>query len=110
MKTVPISSLGTSPVLVVFISHPNPPMATTTSTAATQRRRKKTLTAPLYLVTIRWKAVSKAMWKRDEKLSFSPLLTSAWGVMMRAQRAGESVRALNSEMATAMAIVRPNCV
>ena len=30
--------------------------------------------------------------------------------MMMADRAGESVRALNSEMATAMAIVSPNCV
>ena len=57
-------------------------------------------TAPLYLLENDVKKRLKAAWKR---FSFESRI-------MMALRAGESVKALNSETATAMAIVRPNCV
>ena len=61
MKTVPISSLGTRPVLVVIINRANPPQAITSRVAASHLRLSMNTTPTLYFMTSRWKAVSKAM-------------------------------------------------
>ena len=110
MKTVPISSWGTSPVLVVLIKKKSPLPATTSNTTASHLRLSMKNTPLLYFITTRWKAVSKATWKREEKLIFPPLPVSACGVMISAQRAGLRVMALRREIPTATAIVRPNWV
>ena len=50
------------------------------------------------------------MWKRDEKLNFSPFAASMCGVIISAQRAGLKVNALIRDIATATAMVSPNWV
>ena len=95
-----MSSLGTSPVFVVFIIHPRATMATTTRMTARALRFMNAATETLYLSENDVKKRLKPAWKR---FSFESR-------MMMALSAGDSVRALNSEMATAMAIVNPNCV
>ena len=72
MKTVPISSLGTRPVLVVDMRSAKPAHATTSSRPASHLRRSMNSTPNLYRDTSRWNAASNAMWKRDEKLSRRP--------------------------------------
>ena len=61
MNTVPISSWGTRPVLVVFIKKNNPAPATISNTPVSHLRLTIKNTPPLYFITTRWKAVSKAM-------------------------------------------------
>ena len=109
-KTVPVSSSGMRPVFVVFTSTNRSTQTATRAMPIIHLRLNKYFTPTLYLRTILPKAASKAKWKREEKLSLLPSVASEWGVMMRAQSAGLSVRALTADMPTATAIVRPNCV
>ena len=109
-NTVPVSSSGIKPVLVVFTSTPRNTQTAIRAMPATHLWLKKYFTPILYLFTILPKAASKAIWKRDEKLSFFPSSAFIWGVMIRAHKAGLSVRAFMAEMPTATAIVRPNWV
>ena len=109
-NSVPVSSSGINPVLVVLTSTASKIQFTASATPTSHLRRKKNFTPILYLLTKRPKAVSKAMWKRDEKLIFLPSSACMWGVMMSAQSAGQVVRAFNADIPTATAIVKPNCV
>ena len=108
MLMEPISSLGTRPVLVVFIRYASPPQATISMIRVSHLRLNMKSTMCLYLFTIRLNPASNAWWNLVEKLAFSPSLASLCGVMISAQRAGESVRELSREIPTATAIVRPN--
>ena len=108
-KIVPISSCGTSPVFVVFIKINNPAPAITNNTPANHLCLNIKNTPVLYFITIRWNAVSNAIWKREEKLILPPFPIT-WGVIIKAHNAGLKVNALTIEIATATAIVRPNCV
>ena len=110
MLMVPMSSLGTRPVLVVFIRYTSPPHATTSMMTVIHLCLNMKSTRCLYLFTTAPNAVSNALWKRLEKLAFLPSTISSCGVMIKAQRAGERVSEFTSEIPTATAIVRPNCV
>ena len=107
---VPMSSCGTRPVLVTLISQTSTPHAATMLPTAIALRRNKKDTPRSYFCCTRRNERSKAAWNRSEKPGISPLAASARGRRMSAQSAGLSVMALSSEMATATAIVSPNCV
>ena len=85
-------------------------MAIASPLHAIHLRLKKNFTPPLYLKRIRLKDVSKALWKREEKLSFCPLDVSIWGVISKVHKAGLNVNAFTAEIPTATAMVSPNCV
>ena len=106
----PISSLGTRPVLVVFMRYASPPQAIINNMTVSHLRLNINSTTCLYLFTTAPNPASNALWKRLEKLAFCPGMTSSCGVIIMAQRAGESVSELINEIPTATAIVSPNCV
>ena len=71
-----MSSSGTSPVFVVRMKKTNKAQTATKETQAIHFRRRKNDTPFLYFSTKRLNEASKAWWKREEKLNFSPVVLS----------------------------------
>ena len=108
--TVPWSSSGTRPVFVLFISTISRPNASASVDHMSHLCLMKSSTPCLYFLTMTPNAALKALRKRAAKLSRISPFSSRYGFMIRAQSAGDSVRAFTAERPTATAIVIPNCV
>ena len=106
-KSTPVSSSGTSPVLVVAIVITNATIPKTTETPVTRRLLIIFSTDFLYFVLIFSYCVLNARWKRSMRLNFF-FSSSLWGFKKTAHKAGESVKAFTADIMIDTAIVTPN--
>ena len=107
---VPVSSSGISPVGVVRIKYTNSTSETASVPHISHRFSMNNNTPRVYLPDMIVNEALNALRKRAAKLFFSLPFSSLYGFISKAQRAGESVKALIAEMPTATAIVIPNWV